>query len=519
MPTQPKDTDMNRSKLPRVVLLALTMFSACAEPSAPRGAISPPLLTISDAAHGGANEHFYFLPPMVPAPAYDGTFDVSASPTVEVCEVGTDAYGAAECSATVASFAMGGDTGSESVRVDPEGEHYIVNWDTNACASGTCSLDPSLTYRIRVLDGDSELGYADVDVVSSGGQLRNVNTNEYLALIDGRTLPIKFRIERQPGWRLLAAHGAGPDLTGFAFFTTYAEQLDAIFLLKNLDGEVGELWRLDLATDSWSQMPLTNWPTGSSAAGSGKFRRIVYDPGGRRLLTYYDGLGQVWAVSENGGAWVEQGSNVNSDEYYVGAAFFDPVTQQLGVFGGYGFGTWRNTLWMFDRTTLAWRNESPSGEAPWPRIAPEGALDVANARLYVTEGEGSASGSQAAGGQLLSDLWVLDLRAREWTNLVPVGAAVINRQGTAMEHVGPTNSLYRFGGHVSGGAGPLSSELLRLDLDGATLAWSAVPVTGDSPAARLLPGLHHDSRRNRLVLVGGYHLTGAYSDVWGFTLP
>jgi hypothetical protein len=78
--------------------------------------------------------------------------------------------------------------GPESLRL--EADHYIVNWH-----SGDFALDPSRTYRILVMAGPVELGHADVDVVSSGRELRNVATNEYVALLDGRTLPIRFRIE------------------------------------------------------------------------------------------------------------------------------------------------------------------------------------------------------------------------------------------------------------------------------------------------------------------------------------
>src|SRR5262249_39940496 len=44
----------------------------------------------------------------------------------------------------------------------------------------------------------TRVAFADVDVVSSGSQLKNVNTNEFIPLLDGRTLPIKVRIEQ--GW-------------------------------------------------------------------------------------------------------------------------------------------------------------------------------------------------------------------------------------------------------------------------------------------------------------------------------
>jgi hypothetical protein len=44
------------------------------------------------------------------------------------------------------------------------------------------------------------LGYADVNVYASAKAAKNANTGEEITLKDGRTLPIKFRIE----------HGAAP---------------------------------------------------------------------------------------------------------------------------------------------------------------------------------------------------------------------------------------------------------------------------------------------------------------------
>ncbi|MFN8668042.1 MAG: Ig-like domain-containing protein [Gemmatimonadaceae bacterium] len=151
---------------------------------------SPTSHSISDAVHGNGNARFYFLPPMVPAPSPTGTFDASLSPVVEVCEwSGT-------CSVTVARFTTAGTPASASIRVDTTAQQYIVNWDTKACLSGPCTLDPLKTYRLRVTAAGVELGYADLDVVSNGAQLKHVQTGEYIGLVDGRTLPVKFRIEQ-----------------------------------------------------------------------------------------------------------------------------------------------------------------------------------------------------------------------------------------------------------------------------------------------------------------------------------
>ena len=123
---------------------------------------------------------------MVSNPAYGGTFDGSFSPVVEICE-----WTGTECVLPLlAQFTTTTGPGSETVRVVPEDERYIVNWHTDEFG-----LDDTKTYRIVAQVDGQELGHADVDVVSSGKDLKNVDTGEFIPLKDGRTLPIKFRIE------------------------------------------------------------------------------------------------------------------------------------------------------------------------------------------------------------------------------------------------------------------------------------------------------------------------------------
>src|SRR5207302_6763411 len=86
-------------------------------------------------------------------------------------------------------------TGAQVVRVAPTDQLYLVNWDTGQCTTGPCTLTPGAVYRIRVLVAGTELGHADVQVVASQQEARNVNTGELFPLVDGRTVPVKFRIE------------------------------------------------------------------------------------------------------------------------------------------------------------------------------------------------------------------------------------------------------------------------------------------------------------------------------------
>ncbi len=131
---------------------------------------------ISDQVHNHGVPGFFWLPPIAPTTAY-GEFKPGLAPEVviERLPVGS--------SPPVARFS--------AAEVQTDGEsHYKVNWDTKSS-----SLDPTVMYRIRVVLGWFELGYADVDVVSSGSELHKVSSGEYFPLLDGRTLPIKFRID------------------------------------------------------------------------------------------------------------------------------------------------------------------------------------------------------------------------------------------------------------------------------------------------------------------------------------
>ncbi len=181
-------------------------------PAAPR-----PTASILDARHSGGNAHFFFLPPLVPDPSGTGTFDATLSPMVRICM-----WTGAACGALVAEFTMTTGPGSETVRLDAAGGQYTVNWHTDQFA-----LDPARTYRIAVLVAGTELGHADVDVVSTGRELRNVQTGEYVGLVNGRTLPIKFRIERGAVSVVGAAGGTVTAANGAVSISIPAGALDA----------------------------------------------------------------------------------------------------------------------------------------------------------------------------------------------------------------------------------------------------------------------------------------------------
>ena len=174
-----------RSRLALAPLL-VTLF-ACSDrtiPTAPNG--GDPRLVIADAARD-YKRGFYWLPPMVRQPDVAGTFDATLSPTVEICELDEGA-----CETVIATYNSTTGPGGEQVGVDAPGQKYHVNWHTDEFG-----LSYTSTYRVSVRAGinDALLGYMDVQPAANGSGLRNLDNNEFMGLVDGRTLPIKFRIE------------------------------------------------------------------------------------------------------------------------------------------------------------------------------------------------------------------------------------------------------------------------------------------------------------------------------------
>jgi len=170
--------------LKRAVCAALLCLPlAACEETGTAPLVDAPTLRIADAAHNG-DQHFFFLPPLAWMPEYSGTFDASLQPQVSICEVN-----GAVCDEIV-TYEMGVEASGTVLGVDPDDEFYHLNWHTNLF-----ELNVNSVYRIRVLVDGTELGYLDVLLVENKSKLRTGGLDGAYPLVDGRTAPIKFRIE------------------------------------------------------------------------------------------------------------------------------------------------------------------------------------------------------------------------------------------------------------------------------------------------------------------------------------
>ena len=162
-----------------VICLMLAVMLGCRDQSTMTSLKSPTLAAaILDGGHGG-NPHFFFLPPIASTPTPNGPFNPRLVPVVEIC------------SALEAPCAPGHVLTALAPVLVQDPAHYHVNWD-----SGALKLPVGTSVRIIVRVGSAHiLGFADVDLVARAGQ-RNGPTSTNLQLVDGQTLPVKFRIEQ-----------------------------------------------------------------------------------------------------------------------------------------------------------------------------------------------------------------------------------------------------------------------------------------------------------------------------------
>jgi hypothetical protein len=172
-----------------LLLLTALAAAACSDSVSPRQVKVPlrPAQTISDGAHHGGNDDVFFLPPMVSnpngAPGYGDPFAPNLPVIIRVvCTVAPD--GSCDGSQVIAKL---------PATMDATNQMYMANWDTKAS-----SLNDSFTYQIQVWVNNRQIAYADVDPVPNASQLKNISTQDTIGLVDGRTLPIKVRIEQ--GW-------------------------------------------------------------------------------------------------------------------------------------------------------------------------------------------------------------------------------------------------------------------------------------------------------------------------------
>ncbi|MCW5550627.1 MAG: hypothetical protein KIS67_00535 [Verrucomicrobiae bacterium] len=148
------------------------------------------------------------------------------------------------------------------------------------------------------------------------------------------------------------------------------------------------------------------------------------------------GLGPVWRLDPDTGEFTRLpgGEVAESDaaRSFHSLAYWNPVTQRLGSFGGYGWFAVRNWRWEFDASIGAWLNVEKDQPGREPRCRSGGRfLPMGDGqRILLFGGHGNLTGKKDArdpgvplyDGRFhrLGNLWCLNLVTNKWSCLVPV---------------------------------------------------------------------------------------------------
>ena len=210
--------------------------------------------------------------------------------------------------------------------------------------------------------------------------------------------------------------------------------------------------RYDLKTNTVISIPANNWP--------GDFTEFVYDYTNRRILCWRGGRDSVYAIPDTGGNWVGIGGGAVDREMYGSSAFWNPLTQEAGLYGGYGFNTVKS--WIYENNAVNWIEKKPNPAID--SVPPKGgnilAANSDGTKLYLFSGQGNYSGDELAGtcslgspwatanGMFcwLRDLWELDLNTYQFTNILPVNNQSIQYEGVLTYYYDKTR-FYLFGGY------------------------------------------------------------------------
>jgi tetratricopeptide (TPR) repeat protein len=179
-----------------------------------------------------------------------------------------------------------------------------------------------------------------------------------------------------------------------------------------------------------------NWPEECS--------RFVYDSKNQIFYSWSSIRSTVYELNSPDGNWVRLSFGVH-DVHACGASFaFDPINNRLFEFGGYGYFTYKNWLWVYDISEQKWiqLKENKPGISPYPRNGQLLPIENGKKALLVS-GIGSDTGIQREHKPRfglgtatdvgyftwLRDAHELDLTSMNWTEMLTSNHESMRHEG------------------------------------------------------------------------------------------
>ncbi|MGH9493743.1 MAG: Kelch repeat-containing protein [Candidatus Sulfotelmatobacter sp.] len=253
----------------------------------------------------------------------------------------------------------------------------------------------------------------------------------------------------------------------------------------------------------------------------------VWDPVSQQMIIFGGqqssnsaNLNDVWlgttSTSQNDSFTQETPSGTPPAARFGHVATFDSVNNRMTVFGG-NSGSCANDAFVLSAAngqsgTPAWLSLAPTGAKPAARVYSGGSFDPGTNSLMVFGGSNCS-------GQFMNDVWVLSHAnglggTPAWTELTTSGTPPQARESASVVYDSAHNVLIVYAGDA--GASPFGDvwTLSNANGSGGTPVWSQQSPTGTAPAARTGQSATYDSANNRMTIFGGTTATTTFADTF-----
>lgn len=219
-------------------------------------------------------------------------------------------------------------------------------------------------------------------------------------------------------------------------------------------------------------------------------------------------LGDTWITEGRG--WSQLSPKVTPSPRYGAEATYNDYHHNPLMFGGQSSSRFFNDVWEYKDPSDEWVPMSTTGDAPAPRAGATIGIETNFLRepysnlLIVTHGYSDR--------EYFDDTFVLDLMTNTWRDISPANRPS-KRKGQAGAFDAQQEKLFLFGGQDT--AGNLLGDLWELDL--AKRTWMKIASSGTQPSARSNASLTYDYD-GRLWLFGGETNNGATNELWMYDI-
>ena len=295
----------------------------------------------------------------------------------------------------------------------------------------------------------------------------------------------------------------------------------------------------------WEKLNLTISPSAR------RHSALVYDSENKKTILF-GGLGassvnydDTWVFDSNTMNWTQMHPNNSPYGRYGHTMVFDPVTNKIILFGGYGNGKDLAETWTYDYVTNNWTEVTPTN-SPSARkyhsmvydninniVLMHGGYNVADEtwsydttsnewiNMNITGGPGANNGAYYSfdqdNGQFIvsggytdpNDTWAYDYKSNTWTDLNSTNEPTKRRSYSSNMFYDPIMKRSIFYGGVSGvSSANAYDEIWSFDYD--ENSWYQINST-NTPGGRWLHGMAYESYSDVVILFGGNVDTDASS--------